>query len=144
MKIRFTQDVIYETEGVGKGPRFPKGSEHDLREDLARRWLRRRVAEEVKAEPADAPPASANDPGPSEQDPPKGPDEGEGGGEGEGEGPEGDGEGDGAEGDTSGLSLLHTGGGYWHVVNAEGERLTEKGLRQEEAQAELERLKAEG
>ena len=44
MRIRFTQDVIFETEGRRLGPRFEAGSVHDLRDDHARRWLRREVA----------------------------------------------------------------------------------------------------
>jgi hypothetical protein len=56
VRIRFTQDAIYETEGVGRGPTFAAGSVHELRDDLARRWLRREMAVE---EPEDAAPATA-------------------------------------------------------------------------------------
>jgi hypothetical protein len=44
MRIRFTQDVIFETQGRKLGPRFEAGSVHDLRGDLAQRWIRREVA----------------------------------------------------------------------------------------------------
>jgi len=54
MRVRFTQDVIFETEGRMRGPRFEAGSVHDLRDDLARRWIRREVA--VPAEDAPAVP----------------------------------------------------------------------------------------
>lgn len=54
MRVRFLKDAVYETEGPGKGPRFDAGSEHDMREDLARRWVNRGLAVEV-AEPAAAP-----------------------------------------------------------------------------------------
>ena len=44
MRIQFTQDAIFETEGRKLGPRFEAGSVHDLRDDLAQRWIRREVA----------------------------------------------------------------------------------------------------
>ncbi len=47
MKVRFLKDVVYETEGPGRGPLLEAGSVHELREDLARRWINRQVAEEV-------------------------------------------------------------------------------------------------
>ncbi len=50
-RIRFTADAVYETEGPGKGPRFAAGSSHEMRDDLARRWINRGVAvEETEAE----------------------------------------------------------------------------------------------
>lgn len=50
MRVRFLATVIYETEGPGKGPTFEKDSIHDLREDIARRWLTRGKAELVADE----------------------------------------------------------------------------------------------
>ena len=47
MRVRFLETVIFETEGVGKGPTFEKDSIHDFREDIARRWISRKKAEEV-------------------------------------------------------------------------------------------------
>lgn len=44
MRIRFTETVVYETEGPGKGPVYAAGSVHDFTDDFAGRWLRRRVA----------------------------------------------------------------------------------------------------
>lgn len=44
MRIRFTETVVYETEGPGKGPVYSAGSVHDFTDDFAGRWLRRRVA----------------------------------------------------------------------------------------------------
>jgi len=46
--ITFTEDVIYETEGRKKGEVFKSGTTHELREDLADRWIRRDVAFEGK------------------------------------------------------------------------------------------------
>lgn len=51
MRIRFLKDAVYETEGPGRGPRFEAGSVHEMREDLARRWIHRQLAEEVTAAP---------------------------------------------------------------------------------------------
>jgi hypothetical protein len=45
MRIRFTRDAIYETEGLGRGPRFSAGEVHDMRQDQAERWVRRGVAQ---------------------------------------------------------------------------------------------------
>lgn len=53
MRITFTETVIYETEGPGKGPTYKSGETHDFREDIAHRWLRRDVA--VLAKPEAAP-----------------------------------------------------------------------------------------
>lgn len=64
MRIRFLSDQIYETGGVGKGPRFPKGfvldetgvaaalglnpePSPDWVSGFMHRWLQRGVAEEV-------------------------------------------------------------------------------------------------
>lgn len=47
MRIRFTARQVYETGGPGLGPVFEPGEVVDLRDDLARRWLRRGVAVEV-------------------------------------------------------------------------------------------------
>lgn len=44
MRIRFTEGVIHETEGRGRGPRYGAGEVYDLDDDQARRWLRRGVA----------------------------------------------------------------------------------------------------
>ncbi len=50
-RIRFTADAVYETEGPGKGPRFEAGSSHEMRDDLAQRWINRGLAvEETEAE----------------------------------------------------------------------------------------------
>jgi len=48
MRVRFLQDAVYETEGFRKGPRFEAGSVHELRDDLAQRWINRGVAERVE------------------------------------------------------------------------------------------------
>ncbi len=56
MRVRFLKDAVYETEAPGKGPRFEAGSEHDMRDDLARRWINRGLAVEVAAAPAVAEP----------------------------------------------------------------------------------------
>lgn len=44
MRVRFVADAIYETEGPGRGPLFRSGETHELRDDLAARWIRRKVA----------------------------------------------------------------------------------------------------
>lgn len=49
MRIRFLATVRYETEGPGKGPVYEAGSEHELRDDLAMRWVNRGKAELVPA-----------------------------------------------------------------------------------------------
>jgi hypothetical protein len=49
MRIRFTTRAVYETDGPGKGPVYEAGSEHEMRDDLARRWINRGVAMEVPA-----------------------------------------------------------------------------------------------
>ncbi len=46
-RIRFTQKVQAETEGRHKGPIYEVGTELDLSELSALRWLRRGVAVEV-------------------------------------------------------------------------------------------------
>jgi hypothetical protein len=51
MQIKFTKNVRYETEGRNKGPVFEAGEVHDFREDIAQRWLRRKVAEVHVAQP---------------------------------------------------------------------------------------------
>lgn len=48
MKIRFTKDTRYESEGRNKGPLYKAGDLHDFDEAFAERWLRRGVAEVVK------------------------------------------------------------------------------------------------
>lgn len=64
MKIAFTSDVVHETEGPNLGPRFRAGEVHDMRPDIAERWLRRGVAV-LAAEPPDASPAAdVGDPAP--------------------------------------------------------------------------------
>ena len=57
MRVRFTRDVVFETEGRLRGPRFDAGSVHELREDLAQRWIRREVAvaEEAAGDPSHDP-----------------------------------------------------------------------------------------
>ena len=50
MRVRFLESVIYETEGLGKGVTYDKDSLHDLREDIAQRWIRRGKAELVPDE----------------------------------------------------------------------------------------------
>jgi hypothetical protein len=59
MRITFTEDSVYETEGYNKGKKFKAGSTHDLRDDLAQRWLRRGVAVEAKGKGAPKPKAEA-------------------------------------------------------------------------------------
>lgn len=46
-RIRFIKTVQAETEGRHKGPVYQAGSEMDVSEDSAHRWLRRGVAVEV-------------------------------------------------------------------------------------------------
>lgn len=79
MRVRFLQDVIFETEGFRKGPRFDAGSVHDFAEDFAERWIRRGLAERVtegrrRAEPSAAPPLPPPPPTsqPPTNDPPPG------------------------------------------------------------------------
>lgn len=52
MRVRFTARAVYETAGRGKGPVFEAGSEHEFRDDIARRWIRRGVAVEAAPVPA--------------------------------------------------------------------------------------------
>lgn len=52
MRIKFTKDAIYETEGYRKGPTYKAGETHDFSEDFAQRWIRRGVA--VSLEKPDA------------------------------------------------------------------------------------------
>jgi hypothetical protein len=59
MRIRFTRREVYETEGPGKGPVYEAGEVHDLRPDLAERWLRRDAAVLAPDEPAPPPAAEA-------------------------------------------------------------------------------------
>jgi hypothetical protein len=47
MKVKFSRRVVYETEGRGIGQVYEAGSVHDLRTDMANRWIRRGIAEEV-------------------------------------------------------------------------------------------------
>lgn len=57
-RIRFTETVIYETEGYQKGPTFKEGTTHDFEDGFADRWLRRNKAVEVNTRepmPEDAP-----------------------------------------------------------------------------------------
>lgn len=76
MRIRFLQDAVYETEGFRKGPRFEAGSTHELREDLAQRWINRGIAERVEVgarprrEPPAPPAAPPTPPAPTPADPP--------------------------------------------------------------------------
>jgi hypothetical protein len=60
MRITFTEDSVYETEGYNKGKKFKAGSTHDLRDDLAQRWLRRGVAVEAKGKGAPKPKAAVS------------------------------------------------------------------------------------
>ena len=55
MRVRFLKTAIYETEGFERGPRFEEGSVHDLREDIAERWIRRGLAEKAEPEVSSAP-----------------------------------------------------------------------------------------
>lgn len=43
MRIKFTEDALYETEGYNKGHTFKKGEVHDFtdRPDFAQRWISR-------------------------------------------------------------------------------------------------------
>lgn len=63
-RIRFERSVILETEGRNKGPAYEAGSEHDVSEDTAQRWLRRGVAVLVQpvkmGRPMAAPKAAAD------------------------------------------------------------------------------------
>lgn len=47
MKIRFIKRAFAETEGRGKGVSYEPGTELDLPETSAQRWLRRGVAVEL-------------------------------------------------------------------------------------------------
>ncbi len=51
MKIRFTRDVWLNADDRAKEPSFPEGSEHDMVETSAYRWVRRSVAVYVVAAP---------------------------------------------------------------------------------------------
>jgi hypothetical protein len=126
MRIRFTRDAIYETEGPGKGPRYSAGEVYDLPDNLAKRWLRREVAvvddgaARVEAEasapvPLPTAPAFVEAPGsqPETARPP------------------------------ASYHLRHAGAGRWHVVSADGQRVTEAPLSKDEATARLAELQAE-
>src|SRR5215211_157020 len=63
MRIKFLRLVQYESEGKNKGPIYEGDSVHELRDDLAQRWLRRGVAVPVaNPEPAAAPVWEIKDP----------------------------------------------------------------------------------
>lgn len=73
MRVRFTQDTIFETEGFRKGPRFEAGSAHDFADDFAQKWINRGVAERVEDEPVRprrAPPPPAPPPPTADTAPP--------------------------------------------------------------------------
>lgn len=56
-RIKFSRDVLYESEGRGKGPSYSEGSTHDFEDHFADRWLRRGAASEVNTrEPLPADP----------------------------------------------------------------------------------------
>jgi hypothetical protein len=57
MIIRFRTRTVYETIGPNSGPVFEAGSEHEMSDDRARRWIRRGVAEAIDAFTALAPAA---------------------------------------------------------------------------------------
>jgi len=80
MRVRFLQDTVFETEGFRKGPFFEAGSVHDLREDLAQKWINRGVAEKVepalpRATRTPAPPPAPPAPPPEPPAPPASPPE---------------------------------------------------------------------
>lgn len=62
-QIEFSKRTVYETEGRNQGPVFEEGSRHDLRDDIAERFVRRGVAtyvdSDAPAEPPQARPAPA-------------------------------------------------------------------------------------
>ena len=59
MRVKFTSDYLYETEGRGKGAQFKAGQMEDFRDDVAQRFIKRLVA--VRA---DGPGAAAAAPPP--------------------------------------------------------------------------------
>jgi hypothetical protein len=126
MRIRFTHDAIYETEGPGKGPRFAAGEVHDFTVNFANRWLRRGLAvlaEDVEASgtlvaEVELPPGAligATDTAIGTQE---------------------------AAPQLPRYHLRHAGGGRWHVLDAAGEKVTEAPLSKDEAQARLDELLA--
>lgn len=46
MRVKFTADYQYETEGRNAGPKFKAGDVKEFRDDIAERFIRRGVAEE--------------------------------------------------------------------------------------------------
>ena len=67
MRIRFLRREVYETEAPNKGPGYEAGEVHDLRQDLAERWLRRGSAVLAPDEPV---PESATEAPPAQSAPP--------------------------------------------------------------------------
>jgi len=55
IRVRFTETVIYETEGRNQGPEYVENEEYELRDDFAQRWLQRGVAVRRLARAAPAP-----------------------------------------------------------------------------------------
>ncbi len=64
-RVRFIAATVYETGGLGIGPRYAAGEVHDLRADLARRWISRGVAVPAEDAPAPAAPEPAPEPPPA-------------------------------------------------------------------------------
>jgi hypothetical protein len=53
-RIEFLTTELYESEGRGKGPTFPKGSVWDMTDEFAHRWVTMRgVAVELEEEPTE-------------------------------------------------------------------------------------------
>ena len=118
MRIRFTADAIYETEGRGRGPRYVAGEAHDLRDGLAKRRVRRNVAVEAPSEALnpvmDIGAGGGTVEVPPAEPPPAAP----------------------------AYRMQHAGGGRWHIVSADGERMTEAPLPKAEAETRLAELAA--
>jgi hypothetical protein len=51
MKIKFTENALYETDGYRKGHTFKAGEVHDFPDHFAQRWIRRGAAVEVDSAP---------------------------------------------------------------------------------------------
>jgi hypothetical protein len=58
MRVKFTEDFLYESEGRGKGPSFKSGDVKEFRDDIAQRFINRGVAVQFNGK-AEAPAPAA-------------------------------------------------------------------------------------
>lgn len=59
MRVKFTADYQYETDGRNAGPEFKAGDIKEFRDDIAERFIRRGVAEELTGAAARTTPQAA-------------------------------------------------------------------------------------